>query len=168
MKAPITVEERGNAAVAWHQGPKHKFYEDRYRLLCRPIPLVERAARGEIFAVCDGVGSAEMGMAAAQEVCSTLLKFYENSSAYPAMQESIGTLLMDANQTIHAWGMIDQTDRPIGACAGSVVWIGEDLTAHIFHVGDTTVLLIRDGTAQPQTTIHQSADGHLSNYFGQG
>jgi len=62
----VTFEHRGNATVAWQMGPRHKFYEDRFRLLCHPIPLVAQGNQGEIFAVLDGVGSAPKGMAAAR------------------------------------------------------------------------------------------------------
>lgn len=167
MNNSVAIEERGNAAVAWQKGPRHKFYEDRYRLLCHPIPLVAKAARGEIFAVCDGVGSADKGMAAAQEVCSTLISFYENAAELLPSSDTIGSLLTQANKTIHSWGLIDDSDRPLGACAGTVVWITEELTAHVFHAGDTSALLIRDGTAQPLTSIQHSVDGHLMKYFGQ-
>lgn len=160
------IEQRGNAAVVWQQGPRHKFYEDRYRLLCRPIPLVERARRGEIFAVCDGVGSAPRGRDAAQEVCDVLVKFYENSMELAPTADALMSLLNQANTTIHAWGVIEGTDRAQGACAATVVWITDELVAHIFHVGDTSALLIRNGTAQALTTVHHDAAGHLANYFG--
>lgn len=111
------IEQRGNAAVAWQKG-RHSIYEDRYRLLCRPIPLVEQAGRGEIYAVCDGVGSAPKGMAAAQAVCDVLFRFYENAKALLATSEAILGLLNQANDEILAWGMIQDAVRLLGACAG--------------------------------------------------
>lgn len=160
------IEERGNAAVVWQQGTRHKFYEDRYRLLCRPIPLVEQAKRGEIFAVCDGVGSAPRGRDAAQEVCDVLVKFYKNAAEFPPTAETLISILDQANNVIHAWGVIEGTDRSLGACAATIVWITDDLIANVFHVGDTSALLIRNGTAQALTTAHHDAAGHLLNYFG--
>ena len=160
------IEERGNAAVVWQQGPRHKFYEDRYRLLCRPIPLVEQAQRGEIFAVCDGVGSAPRGRDAAQEVCDVLIKFYKNAVELSPTTETLISILDQANNVIHAWGVIEGTDRSLGSCAATIVWITDDLIANIFHVGDTSALLIRNGTVQALTTAHHDAVGHLLNYFG--
>lgn len=164
MENQITVEERGTAAVVWQRGPRHKFYEDRYRLLCRPVPLVAGSGRGDLFAVCDGVGSAEMGMAAAQEVCTALADFY--GKGFPATAESLADLLTGANGRIRSWGMIEGTDRSLGACAGTVVWVDEDMTARIFHAGDTSAILVRDGIARPLTAEQHSPDGHLANYFG--
>lgn len=166
MNNSVAIEERGNAAVVWQKGPRHKCYEDRYRLLCRPIPLVTKAARGEIFAVCDGVGSADKGMAAAQEVCSILGSFFENAAELPPTCDTITALLTQVNKTIHSWGLIENSDRPLGACAGTIIWITEELTASVFHAGDTSALLIRDGVAQPLTSIQHTVDGHLANYFG--
>jgi serine/threonine protein phosphatase PrpC len=161
------IEERGNATVIWQQGPRHKFYEDRYRLLCRPIPLVEQAKRGEIFAVCDGVGSAPRGRDAAQEVCDVLVRFYEKAKELPPTVETLISLLDQANCVIHGWGLMEGTARSQGACAATVVWKTDNLMANIFHVGDTSALLIRNGTAQALTSAHHDVAGHLTNYCGQ-
>lgn len=166
MSNPVEIESRGNATVAWQKGPRHKFYEDRFRILCRPIPLVTQANRGEIFAVLDGVGSAPKGMTAAQEVTDVLVKFFDAENSLPGGLEVLQALLQSANQTIHDWGMIPETTRPEGACAGTVVWIDQDWKASVLHAGDTTALLIRDGAPQQLTTVHQNSEGHLSNYFG--
>lgn len=163
---PVTFEHRGNATVAWQKGPRHKFYEDRFRLLCHPIPLIAQANRGEIFAVLDGVGSAPKGMAAAQEVCDGLVRFFDTNHQVSTGKGLLDSILANANETIHRWGFMEGTTRPDGACAGTIVWIDVKWLAHIFHVGDTTALLIRDGLAQVLTTVHQNSDGHLSNYFG--
>jgi len=162
----VTFEHRGNATVAWQKGPRHKFYEDRFRLLCHPIPLVAQANQGEIFAVLDGVGSAPKGMAAAQVVCDGLVRFFDPNGQGSAEKEGLETILADANLTIHDWGFMEGTNRPDGACAGTVIWIDVKWLAHVFHVGDTTALLVRDGLAKVLTTVHQNSDGHLSNYFG--
>lgn len=159
------IEQRGHCAVAWQKG-RHSFYEDRYRLLCRPIPLVEQAGRGEIYAVCDGVGSAPKGMAAAQEVCNILVRFYENAKMLPASSEAILDLLNQANDEILSWGTIQDAVRSLGACAGTVIWVDKNWVAHVFHAGDTSALLIRDGIVQQLTTVHHSAAGHLTSYFG--
>jgi serine/threonine protein phosphatase PrpC len=166
MGHAVEIESRGNATVAWQKGPRHKFYEDRFRMLCHPIPLVEQANRGEIFAVLDGVGSAPKGMAAAQEVADILVKFFEAENCSAGGVDALQTLLRIANQAIHGWGMIPETTRPEGACAGTVLLIDQNMVASVLHACDTTALLIRDGTPQQLTTVHQNADGHLTNYFG--
>lgn len=163
MKQQPIIESRGNAVVGWDKCNRHP-YEDRFRLLCRPVPIVEEENRGEIFAVCDGVGSAPKGMGAAQAVCDVLLKFYIDRQL-PPVAETIRNLLVCANAEISDWGFISGTDRPEGACAATVIWIDEGWLAHIFHAGDTGALLIRDGVAK-QLTAAQHFEGNLANYFG--
>ncbi|AGX87731.1 PP2C family protein-serine/threonine phosphatase [Candidatus Symbiobacter mobilis] len=155
------LEERGNAAVAWRPGVRHAEYADRYRLLCAPVPLVVQADKGEVLAVCDGVGSAPRGTSAAQEVCDALPAFYRGAASAQAMHD----LLLEASRRIHGWGWIEGTDRPLGACAATVLWVYAG-QVHVFHAGDTSALLIRDGQVQALTHAHQSAEGHLVNYIG--
>jgi len=154
------------AAVAWMKGTTHKFYEDRYRLLCRPVPIVVQQDRGEIFAVFDGIGSAPKGMAAAQAMCDGLVNFYREPEKYPASHESIGQLMMKANREIYDWGFMPGTDRPLGGCVGTVIWIYEE-KMHVFHAGDTIALLIRDGIFQQLTALHE-LDGAIYRYFDMG
>ena len=165
MSPSITIEQLGSTVIAWQKGPRHTFYEDRYRVLSKHIPLVQKATRGELFAVCDGVGSAPRGMSAAQEICNILIEFFKNVELEP-YTNSINKLLNDANKEINSWGFIDSSDRPLGACAGTIIWIDNNNKGHIFHVGDTCGILIRDGVAQVLTMDHHSIDGHLSNYYG--
>lgn len=160
------IEERGTSAVAWEKGARHKAYDDRYRILCRSIPVVDHAARGEIIAICDGVGSAPRGASAAQVVCDSLLPFFTERASLRATADTIQQLLERANTEISGWGMITDTDRPLGACAGTIVWIDTKLRAHIFHAGDTSALLIRNGDSFPLTSVHHATDGSLANYFG--
>jgi serine/threonine protein phosphatase PrpC len=168
MFSSPTIEHRGSSAVGWLKSPRHSFYEDRYRLLCRPIPLVADSDRGEIFVVCDGVGSAPKGMAAAQEVCDCLVRYYKSPDQIPKAPDGILSLLREANDEIQSWGsMASGSDRSQGACAATIIWIDEHKTvAHVFHAGDTSALLIRDGLATALTAPHQSGEGHLINYFG--
>lgn len=161
----FTIEERDLAAVGWQKGPAHTHYEDRFRLLCAPVPLVVKAKRGEIFAVCDGVGSAPKGMAAAQKICDVLVNFFDPGKTQTPDADAILALLREAGKDILSWGMIHDTDRPAGACAATVARLHAD-HVHIFHAGDTCAALIREGTALALTRAHQDAAGHLVNYFG--
>jgi PPM family protein phosphatase len=78
----IICEQKGSATVAWVKGSKHQFYEDRYRILSREVPLVKGQDRGEIFAVFDGIGSAPKGREAAQEMMDQLVHFYKKPQNY--------------------------------------------------------------------------------------
>jgi serine/threonine protein phosphatase PrpC len=162
----MNCETKGSAAVAWLKGTKHKFYEDRYRLLSREIPLVALQGRGELFAVFDGIGSAPKGMSAAQEMCDRLLSFYRSPERYHFSHKGIEALLHEANCTIHDWGFMQGTDRPLGGCAGTVAWVHENRVC-LFHAGDTAAILVRDGDARQLTSVHE-ANGGIFRYFGLG
>lgn len=163
----VFVEGRGSAVVAWAKGTKHRLYEDRYRLLPISVPIVSRNNRGELFAVFDGIGSAPKGMSAAQEMADRLVFFYNSPEQYGANWEGLRNLLMDGNEYIHQWGLMEGTDRPLGGCAGTIAWIHEKQLT-VFHAGDTVGVLISGRDAIQLTKIHQKPDGAIYRYFGLG
>jgi serine/threonine protein phosphatase PrpC len=163
----MPVDRREFCAVAHMKGKKHKIYEDSFRMLPRELPLVQQCGRGEIFAVFDGIGGAPEGRRAAQHMADRLIAFYRQRDIYPPSRQGLETLLLEANIEIAGWGFMPGTDRPLGGCAGTVAWVlGDKL--HIFHAGDTTGVLVRDGKAVELTQAHQTADGAIYKYFGLG
>lgn len=165
----MTVDRRKNAAVAWAKGQQHAVYEDRFRLLTSDVPLVsQQPERGQLAAVFDGVGSAPKGMQAAQRMADALLAWYQAPARYSPATGELRRLLDDANEEVRSWGFIEGTDRPAGACAGTVAWIRAKSPLVVFHAGDTQALLITDSGSQELTGRHTSADGALRNYFGAG
>lgn len=164
----VVVEERGSAAVAWAIGTSHRVYEDRYRLLPSEVPLVERhfPERGEVFAVFDGIGGAPLGMRSAQTMADGLLEFYRQPGRYPATWEGLRQVLLDANEAVFAWGLIEGTDWPLGGCAGTVAWVRErDL--FVFQAGDTVGLLLAEAGHEVLTRLHE-VPGGIIRYFGKG
>lgn len=160
------TETRGCAAVSWLKSPKHA-YEDRYRLLTSDIAFVGRARRGELFGVFDGIGSAPMGMAAAQAMADTLTDFFRRPELHSADWQGLYKLLHETNVSISRWGVIERTDRPLGGCAGTVAWL-QDSRLTLCHAGDTVGLLIRDGQEPRQLTRLHEIHGDIYRYFGLG
>ena len=152
------------------KGIKHRFNEDRYRLLGNKAPKVKKMNRGELFAVFDGVGSAPKGADAAQFMCDALISVYDEQREKPSL-EDFRNLLYQANISVNDWGNIKGTERELGACAGTIAWIQDGIMT-IFHAGDTFGILIRNDAVlnnsyQLLTTEHAIGDG-LINYFGIG
>lgn len=164
----LHIEERRGAAVLWFKGATHKHYEDRYRMLSRDVPLVASSAVGEIFAVADGVGSAPLGMSAAQHLCDRLVQIYEPSADHDRdLGLRLYDLLVGVNSEIHGWGFIEGSDRPTGACATTVLHLKPGHTrGALVHSGDTRAALIRDGHCRILTPLDQTDDGSLRCYFG--
>ena len=119
----MPYENRDGVSVSWSLGTKHRLYKDRYCILSRDVPLVARAGRGETFAVFDGIGSAPRGMFAAQEMAAWMARFYREPADWPANIEGLLGLMEAANLAIYDWGFMPGSDRPLGGCAGSVVWM---------------------------------------------
>jgi len=162
----FSVESRGRGTVGELKGSTHQFYEDRYRLLSGEIDLVRNADRGEIFAVFDGVGSAPKGMRAAQAMADALIQFFTEPDNHDPTREGLGKLLFDANVTIHNWGLIPGSARPVGACAGTVAWVW-DKKVILFHAGDTEAWSCTNGqTCCVASSPHEGEA--LVQYFGLG
>ena len=164
----VTVDSRKKASVAWLKGTKHKFYEDRYRILSKDIPLVGGQDRGELFAVFDGIGSAPKGRQAAQEMADILLNFFLRAESYELSPEGLEKLLLQGNESIHQWGFMEGTDVPQGGCAGTVAWLYQE-NLSVFHAGDTSAVLIQNrGNTLKLTRDHQAENGAIYRYFGLG
>lgn len=164
----LTTERSGNAAVTWLKNSKGRnYYEDRYRLLTKAAPLVEKGGRGELYAVMDGMGSAPLGMTAAQQVCDDLIKFYREPNRFSADEASLLHLLSESNMTINGWGCVDGTDRPLGGAVGTIAWIN-DMQLTIFHAGDSAGILLGDRHLPNVLTSRHESGGGITRYFGMG
>jgi len=148
------------------QGKKNRPNEDRYRVRHAGIKLVERAERGEVFAVFDGIGGVPRGMAAAQEMCDALIELFKPEFIGDAEVDVMQHLLVDANLRIKAWGCMPGTTRPLGGCAGTIAWYYRGRLT-LFHAGDTVGYQLRDGLLTSLTMAHGTGN-FIDNYFGLG
>jgi serine/threonine protein phosphatase PrpC len=154
-----------HAAVHSVIGSSHALNEDRYRLLGSSVPLVERAAAGHLFAVVDGVGGAPKGRAAAQHLVDCLAAFFQ-----PEQEHTLAGLtrhVQAINNTIHDWGLIPGSTRPLGAAAGTVAWLSPDEHLHLLHTGNT-VALHHDGEELHVLTPSAAEGKGLAHCFGSG
>jgi hypothetical protein len=106
--------------------------------------VVKRSEHAEIFAVFDGIRSAPEGMHSAQHMCDAPLVYYTRPESCLSSWEGIRDLLFSANKEVFDWRFMPGTDRPLGVCAGSVIWIYMKIP-YTFHGGDTVAIMIRDG-----------------------
>jgi serine/threonine protein phosphatase PrpC len=159
------------SGVKWFTGKNHaatgKPYEDRTAMLTNRAPLVARAGRGHLFAVMDGVGDAPRGMNAAQCLADRLKDFYRNPANHPATAQGLRQLIMDCNNQVNDWGMIEGTNRPLGAAAFTVAWFSPEGLVHVFHAGDTVGMRF-DGKEITRLTPQDVAGRGIVNYLGCG
>lgn len=130
-------------------GRTHAACEDRYRVLGSGVPVVDRAERGFVFAVMDGVGDTLLGMQAADEIAKRLTGFYLHPDQYPPSPAGLKKLINEANDHISGWNAPQQAaGLPAGASALTLLWInpiGGNPQAFWLNAGGTAGLRLRDG-----------------------
>jgi serine/threonine protein phosphatase PrpC len=162
---PNTIEQRGRATVGYMKGHSHAFYEDRFRLLTKEVPLVADAARGELLAVFDGIGGLRVGMHAAQHMADLLVEFFEEPTKHAPDQDGLRALLVRGSQEIRLWGDDSQTGKPMGGCVGTVAWFNRE-RACLFHLGDSEGWIsTKPGQAEKITETH-SFGRALTQFYG--
>jgi serine/threonine protein phosphatase PrpC len=87
-------------------------------------------------------------------------------AAVPATSQGLYEMLVATSHEIHAWGLIDGTDRPLGAAAATVAWFAPAQKLVIFHCGDTMAWHF-DGTRVERLTREHVTGRGITHYFGQ-
>lgn len=143
--------------------------KDRYRILGggwltqdNRATAFANSGRGEFYAVMDGVGSAPMGMQAAQFIADKLIDFYQTD--IPATISGLESLLIQINDTIFSWGVMDD-QRPLGASTLTLAWLFNQ-QLHLFHVGDSSGFLVNSSGILKLTQAHENGHG-MYRYMGQ-
>jgi serine/threonine protein phosphatase PrpC/predicted Ser/Thr protein kinase len=142
--------------------------EDSFGVLV-PTPS-DAATMGVAFAIADGLSSSAAAKQASETVVKSFLDDYYATPQSWAVKRAVGTVLKAVNGWLFTQGQ--QLDSPGGLAttfSGVVLKAG---TAHIFHVGDTRISLLRAGTLEPLTRDHRTrvapAAGGLSRAVGVG
>lgn len=145
------------AAARSRTGPSHVACEDRFRILDGTHPAVERAGRGCLYVVCDGVSTVPRGRWAAEVTCTEIDGFFD--PARPATVQTLVDLLVEVDARFAALGPAQ------AACTLSLLWIAHG-EAHVVHVGDSEVFHVRHGEVTRIAT--SSRGGGLGAYLGMG
>jgi serine/threonine protein phosphatase PrpC len=153
------------AQYASLQGLKGRPCEDRFRLLDGNVPTVRVSDRGYVYAVMDGVGSAPKALRAAQHTADKLIGFFQRTDI-PATASGLHALLRETNMEIRSWGLIDGTDRPLGATAATVAWFDPSGSLVLFQSGDTVAYRF-NGRLTKLTREHSDGIG-LTSWLGMG
>ena len=133
-------------------------------MLTVEAPLVRGAEWGEILAAFDGVGGAPNGNAGRGG--DALIEYFDKPDQRVDTTEGLKTLIREASQRILDWGLIEDTDRPKGAAADTIVWI-IDGDALFSHAGDTEAWS-RSGDQCRSLLSEPENDEAIVQYFGRG
>lgn len=138
------------------QGRTHETNDDRFALLDPRVEEVHRARRGVLYAVADGVSSTVAGSHAAELAVESLHEFFT------ANRIATEDLLLD---------IVERADAEVrlttgSACTLAGIWLSHGV-ASIFSVGDSSVVLVREGSAQRMNPL-QRRGGGLAAFVGMG
>ena len=111
--------------------------------------------KGIAIAIADGMSSSE-GAKVASETC--IRSFLEDYYATPqswTVKKSVAVVLKATNNWLNGQGQaVHQSDKGmVSTFSGLILKAG---TAHVFHVGDTRISLLRDGMFEPLTRDHKT------------
>ena len=144
--------------------------QDFHGALLPDEPL--RGSKGIAVALADGISSSEVGHLAAQfAVHSFLDDYYCTSEAWSVKTAALKTLAATNawlySQTQQGQGRFDKDRGHVCTFSGIVF---KSTTAHLFHIGDGRITLLRGGRAEPLTQEHRVVIGedksYLSRAFG--
>lgn len=111
--------------------------------------------KGCAFIVADGVSSAEAGQQASQTAVSSFLTDYPSTPDTWSVSHSAEQLLSTINSRLyrHSHAYANELKGHLCTFSGLVI---KSRTAHIFHVGDSRVYLLRDGHLRQLTQDHKA------------
>jgi len=143
--------------------------EDSYGLVTPTGSLVQ--TKGIAMAITDGVSASQSGKEASEICIKSFLEDYYGTHETWAVKKSVATVLCAINQWLYHQSQAQfATEKAMATTfSGLIFKMG---MAHIFHVGDSRIALLRNGTLEPLTTDHSvntaSHQGLLTRAFGIG
>lgn len=112
----------------------------------------ERAVRGAIAAVADGVGGAKAGRVAAELAVRTFVDGYRAANPVRGIAAGVVHAMRGYNRWLHERGRIDP--EMTGAACTFTALVLRRREAVVLHVGDSRAWLFRDGTLTRLTEDH--------------
>ncbi|MCO5731674.1 bifunctional protein-serine/threonine kinase/phosphatase [Rhizobium sp. SSA_523] len=116
-----------------------------------------RASKGIALVVADGISSSEVSGVAAQTAVKSFLSDYYCTADSWSVDKAARRVIAAVNAWLHAetrrGGMIADRDRGY-VCTFSAL-ILRSRTAHVFHVGDSSILHLSKGALEPLTDPHR-------------
>lgn len=139
--------------------------------LCVP-PEPQLSSKGIAIALADGISSSEVSQVASQSAVTGFLEDYYCTSEAWSVKTSAERVLVATNSWLHAQTQQSQHryDKDRGyVCTFSGLVI-KSTTAHLFHVGDARIYLLRDQALSQLTEDHRvwisSTQSHLARALG--
>lgn len=120
--------------------------------------------KGIAIAIADGISSSEYGQGASEACVTGLLEDYFSTPETWSVKKSAQQVLAALNSWLYAHGQSSR-DPNRGWVSTLSALILKSTTAHLVHVGDSRVYLLRDGILEQLTTDHKTWVSKEKNYL---
>ena len=117
----------------------------------------QRGAKGVVIAIADGISSSDVSHVASQYSVTGFLDDYFCTSDAWSVKKSAQRVLTATNSWLYSQTRRSQYRYDTGrgyVCTFSALII-KSATAHVFHVGDSRVYRLRDGSLEQLTNDHR-------------
>jgi serine/threonine protein phosphatase PrpC len=121
-----------------------------------PEPLL--GAKGIALALADGISSSSVSREASEAAVRGFLESYYDTSQALSVKKSALQVLQSVNSWLHSQtrqSPFRYEDKDRGYVCTLSALVLKSTTAHVFHVGDTRVYRLRDGTLEQLTEDHR-------------
>ncbi len=120
--------------------------------------------KGIVAVVADGVGGSEAGREASEYCVKGFISDYYSTPDSWTVQTSGERVIGAVNSWLYNQGQKRfQTD--VSLASTIAVLVLRSMTAHLFHVGDSRIQILRDGDLRSLTRDHRMQIGHGKNYL---
>jgi serine/threonine protein phosphatase PrpC len=126
----------------------------------------ERAARGAVMAVADGVGGAPGGREAAETAVRGFIDGYYAQPEGLSVEDAATRTAQAINGWIHAIGRRDPGLRGMATTLSALILRGRE--AHVAHVGDSRIYRLRGDELLRLTVDHNPPEPELSHILVRG
>ncbi|WP_305857200.1 bifunctional protein-serine/threonine kinase/phosphatase [Balneatrix alpica] len=140
--------------------------ENQDAFAARLAEPVSRDFKGAVAVIADGVSSCARAMEASQTSVTSFLHDYFSTPDAWGVKKSVVKVLESLNSWLHQQGRAALPDPMLTTFSALVL---KSQSAHLFHVGDTRIQLLRDGLLECLTEDHHLQEGgrsYLSRALG--
>ena len=154
------------AAGASRKGAHRKQNEDAWRIY-QDQALVQRAARGTLYAVADGVGGTGAGRYASWQVVDNLSFFFSapvSGSFSPG--DTLKLVLNRCNETLRRLAAEKREYTMAGSTVALLYATPDRSRGFVLGVGDSAVFLLRRGVLRQLNDDHRDERGKVTGFIG--
>jgi len=130
------------------------------------------ATKGIAVAIADGISTSRLGAAAAETAVKSFLTDYYCTSEGWSVRTAAERVIAAANSWMHAQNRaafgrpLEGGEREQGLVCTFTAMVLKSRSAHLLHVGDARIALLRNGAIEPLTEAHRVNLGGGETYLG--